>query len=304
VQDAVVLRDIAYAAPVGAAHLLDLYLPERDGTLAPLILWSSGSAWLRDDGKEGAADVAEHFTRAGYAVAGVSVRSSSQASFPAQLHDAKAAVRWLRAHAAEHALDPDRFAFMGTSSGGWTAAMVALTGTLQELEGSDADGTSSGVHAAVDFFGPTDFLQMNAHMLGGCAEFRALLGIAGCHEDPGSPESLLVGGPIETRPELCAQANPVTYVTAGAPPFLILHGQADPYVPHHQSELLYASLRDAGADATFYSIPNMGHERPYVTDPTLAAGFVAVSTRGDGSDLPPPTWATVEAFLARTLRLD
>jgi acetyl esterase/lipase len=285
------LRDIAYAEPVGSAHLLDLYLPTGGDAPLPLVIWSGGSAWMRDDGKETAQAVADHFCRNGYAVAGVSVRSSSQALFPAQLDDARSAVRWLRAHAVEHGLDPDRFAFMGNSSGGWVAAMLALTGRPGEPE---------RVQAAVDFLGPTDFLQMDAHMVDGCKEFKALLAVQGCHDDPGSPESRLVGGPIEDHPEVCARANPIAHVTSAAPPFLILHGQADPYVPHHQSELLYDALSDAGADATFYSIPGMGHEYPYVTDHTRAAGY-AVRSTGEGRESPPPTWATIEAFLARVL---
>ena len=284
-------RDVSYAEPVGAAHLLDLYLPRDGAAPLPLVIWSGGSAWMRDDGKETAGSVAAHFCARGYAVAGVSVRSSSQARFPAQLDDAKAAVRWLRTHAAEYGLDPGRIAFMGNSSGGWVATMVALTAE---------PGAPDRVHAAVDFFGPTDFLQMDAHMVDGCEQFRELLGIPGCHDDPGSPESRLIGGPIEEHPEACARANPISYVTPAAPPFLILHGQADPYVPHHQSELLFAALSAAGTAATFYSIPRMGHEYPYVTDAARAAGYVVRSTGGE-SELPAPTWAAIEAFLARAL---
>jgi acetyl esterase/lipase len=156
------------------------------------------------------------------------------------------------------------------------------------------------VQAAVDFYGPTDFLQMDAHMIDGCRQFRARLGMHGCHDDPASPESRLIGGPIEQHPERCTAANPISYVTPSAPPFLILHGQVDPYVPHHQSELLYDALRKAGADATFYSIPEMGHEHPYVTDAALAAGYVVRTTVPERSS-PPPTWAVVESFLGRAL---
>jgi acetyl esterase/lipase len=267
----------------------------------PLVVWSSGSGWMRDDGKHGAADVAPFFTSLGYAVAGVSVRSSSQAIFPAQVHDVKAAIRWLRARAGEYGFDPDRFAIMGDSSGGWAATMAALTGDLPELEGEvGVDHVSSRVQVAVDFYGPTDFLQMDAHTPGGCEEFRSFLGIAGCHDDPGSPESLLVGGPIETRLDECARANPITYVGPEAPPMMILHGRDDPFVPHHQSELLYAALVESEAEAVFYSIPDVGHERPYVTDPRRAAGYTVYSTRGS-EDHPDPTWETVERFIARAL---
>jgi acetyl esterase/lipase len=286
------LRDVSYAEPIGAAHLLDLYLPHDGDAPLPLVIWSGGSAWMRDDGKETAGPVAAHFCAHGYGVAGVGVRSSSQARFPAQLDDAKAAVRWLRTHAAEYGLDPGRIAFMGNSSGGWVATMVALTAE---------PAAPDRVQAAVDFFGPTDFLQMDAHMVDGCEQFRALLGIPGCHDDPDSPESRLIGGPIEEHPEACARANPISYATPAAPPFLILHGQADPYVPHHQSELLFAALSAAGTAATFYSMPGMGHEYPYVTDAARAAGYVARSTAHNGEQTPPPTWGTIEAFLAGAL---
>jgi acetyl esterase/lipase len=303
---AVALTNVAYAAPGpagGAGQLLDLYLPESGEGPSPLVIWSSGSAWLRDDGKHGAADLAAFFTGAGYAVAGISVRSSAQALFPAQLHDGKAAVRWLRANAGAYGLDPNRFAIMGDSSGGWLAAMVGLTHGIPELDGAaGANGVSSRVQVVVDFFGPTDFLQMDAHMLGGCEEFRNYLGIEGCHDNPGSPESRLVGGPIEARSDACARANPVTYVRPEAPPMLILHGQADPFVPHHQSELLFEALREHGTEAVFYSIPDVGHERPYVTDPARSAGYVVTSTfAGAGTEHPAPTWATIETFVSEAL---
>jgi acetyl esterase/lipase len=300
------MTNVAYAPPEpadSAGHLLDLYLPEKGGAPVPLVIWSSGSGWLRDDGKHGAEDLAAFFTGVGYAVAGISVRSSEQALFPAQVHDAKAAVRWLRGHAGAYGLDPNRFAIMGDSSGGWLAAMVALTQGIPELDGAAAaNNVSSRVHAAVDFYGPTDFLQMDAHMPGGGEEFRNYLGIEGCHDDPASPESRLVGGPIETRRDACARANPVTNVGPEAPPMLILHGQADPFVPHHQSELLFEALREHGNAAVFYSIPNVGHERPYVTDPARSAGYVATSTfAGASTEQPAPTWETIENFVADAL---
>src|ERR1043166_9260451 len=99
--------------PESAGPLLGLSLPDRRGeVLLPLVIWSGGSGWMRDDGKDGAVAVAERFASRGFAVAGVSVRSSAQATFPAQVHDVKAAIRWLRQHAGEHGLDPDRFAAM------------------------------------------------------------------------------------------------------------------------------------------------------------------------------------------------
>jgi acetyl esterase/lipase len=247
---------------------------------------------MRNDGRDSAAAIAPYFTERGYAVAGVSVRSSAQATFPAQLEDALAAIAWLGEHAAEHGLDPRRIATMGNSSGGWFAVMAGLC-------------SGGAVGAVVDLYGPTDFLQMDAHMPDGGADFNAYLGIDGGHADPRSPESLLVGGPIEERPEACAAANPVARLDAGAPPILILHGQADPYVPHHQSELLFAAAVARASRATFYSLPNIRHEHSFLDDPARAAVYVVHDTSGGVerrlADAPAPSWAVIEAFIAGAL---
>lgn len=100
-----------------------------------------------------------------------------------------------------------------------------------------------------DWFGPTDFLQMEAHRLPNGMR----------HDPPRSPESALIGGALQQNPEKVARANPITYVTSNAPPFLIAHGDADPLVPHHQSELLDAALRKAGVSVTFYTVKGGGH---------------------------------------------
>jgi acetyl esterase/lipase len=308
---AAVIEDIAYA-PAGAGgrgHLLDLYLPAGESTgLRPVLIWSSGSAWLSDDGKAGAAEVAAALVPRGWAVAGVSVRSSAQACFPGQVHDIKAAIRWLRANAADHGLDRERFATMGNSSGGWVAAMAALVGAESGMEGElGVAGEPSGVQAAVDLYGPTDFAQMDEHMIDpGFAVFNAAAGTTTGHADARSPESRLVGAAIETVPDLVAAANPARYASAGAPPLLIVHGDADPLVPHHQSELLHAALCEAGADATFVSVPGVGHEHPYLTDPAASAGRAVSSSRSRGADLDllraeGPTWDAVVAFLEGAL---
>src|SRR5262249_46935340 len=160
-----------------------------------------------------------------------------------------------------------------------------LRADVGELEGAvGIQGPSSRVQAAVDLYGPTDFLQMDAHMPDGGAEFQAFLGIDGNHAHPLSPESRLVGGPIETKPAECARANPITYVTASAPPMLVIHGTGDPLVPHHQSELLVAALRAAGAPVEFYSLADRKHEHSFPDDPGHQ-----------------PSWQTVERFIRNAL---
>ncbi|MGI5290208.1 hypothetical protein ACQEVF_43655 [Nonomuraea polychroma] len=165
----------------------------------------------------------------------------------------------MRANAARYRLDAGRFVIMGNSSGGWVATMAALTGGVPELEGEvGVTGPSSRVRAAVDFYGPTDFLQMDAHMPPGAREeFNALLGLSDCHDDPLSPESLLIGDPIRDCRETVALANPVTHVTTGMPPLLILHGQDDRLVPallgdrlEQQRALVFRSRQAGDEDDT------------------------------------------------------
>ncbi|GAA0930140.1 alpha/beta hydrolase [Virgisporangium aurantiacum] len=282
------IADIAYAEPVGRAHLLDLYVPA--GTGLPLIIWTGGSAWLADNGKDSAGPIAEVFNPLGYAVAGVSIRSSTQATFPAQLDDIRAAIRFLRANAGTYGVDPDRIAVMGDSSGGWTTVMAALT--------------DDAVRVAVAFYPPTDFRRMDEQMLpGACAAFNEMMGLTDCHDDPLSPESRLVGGPIQTSP-VAEKASPLTYVGATSPPIMLLHGGQDPLVPHGQSVLLHEALTAAGATAAFYSVPAAGHSLTEVLDPSTQDGttlrvFEAGRERVEHT---PPTWAAIEAFIRRAFQ--
>ncbi len=213
--------DLDYAPPepeTSKGHKLDLYIPAGATKPLPVVIWTAGSAWMSDGGKNGAAGLAAQLNPAGYAVAGASIRSSSQVKFPGQLHDIKAAIRWLRANATKYNFDPNHIAIIGDSSGGWTTAMAALTGDAPEMEGSvGTTGVSSKVQAAVAFYPPTNFLTMDAWAVQKCAGPR-------CHDDAASPESRLVGCAIQTCPDKAQAANPLRYVTAADPPMMILHG--------------------------------------------------------------------------------
>jgi acetyl esterase/lipase len=195
----------------------------------------------------------------------VGYRLSQHAIFPAQIEDCKAAVRWLRAHAKKYNLDPNHFAAWGESAGGHLVALLGTTGDVKSFDVGENLGFSSRVQAVVDCFGPTDLLQMEAHRLPN-----------GMHHDtPDAPESKLIGGPVQENKDKAAQANPITYVTKDDPPFLIIHGDADPLVPHHQSELLEAALKQAGVPVTLYTVKGGGHggfKDPNV--PTLIKEFI------------------------------
>jgi acetyl esterase/lipase len=264
-EEPVIIEDIAYAEAEpedSTGHLLDLYLPQTPGdSAAPLLIVTGGSGWMAENGKDYGAALAPHFNAEGFAVAGVSIRASTNEPFPAQVHDIKAAVRWLRANAGDHGIDPERIAVLGNSSGGWAATMAGVTGNVPELEGDrGVTGVSSEVQAVVNLYGPTDFLQMDEHMID-CDWFNQAFNLQDCHNDPTSPEGLLIGGlPIQEHPEAVQEANPITYVDAQTPPLYIVHGQEDMLVPHHQSELLFDAAHEAGAYAVFHSVPGAGHD--------------------------------------------
>ena len=310
------VADADYAPPEPATskgHKLDLYIPAGARTPMPVVIWTAGSAWMSDMGKSRADIIAAQLLPLGYAVAGVSIRSSSQARFPAQLHDIKAAIRWLRANAAKYQLDPDHIGLIGDSSGGWTTVMAALTGDAPEMEGSvGVKEGSSRIQAAVAFYPPTDFLSMDAWALrkcGSAAGGAPNLSAGFCHDDQGSPESRLVGCAIQTCPEQVHAADPTRYITAGDPPVMIFHGDSDPLVPHNQGERLYMALNKACANATFISLPKAGHGpvAGFLTDDALREAATMRSTSADGCTVTnpvpyQPTWKTVTDFFDKYLR--
>jgi len=242
-------RDIAYVANGHARQKLDLFTPEKSDGPLPLIIWIHGGGWSAGS-KADCPPLRQGFTERGYAVASLDYRLSSDAIFPAQVEDCKAAIRWLRAHAKEYNLDPDRFGVWGSSAGGHLSALVGASGGVKEFDQGAPSDVSSRVQAACDFFGPTDLLQMDAHALPN-ARLK--------HDPPFSPESRLIGGAIQDNKDKAARANPITYVTADDPPFLIVHGDQDPLVPIHQSQLLFEALKKAGVSVHFHTIHGAGH---------------------------------------------
>jgi acetyl esterase/lipase len=298
-----VISDIAYTDPVPATtigNLLDLYIPQVPGEQQlPLLIWTSGSAWFSDNGKAGAAAIAEQFTPRGYAVAGVSVRSSFQVKFPGQLFDIRAAVRWLRSHAEEYDIDPDRIAIMGNSSGGWVSAIAATTSDILQFGGEpDVGGVSSAVQASVPFFPPTAFLRMDQQTLEQKETYNLPFLPVIVHDAPFSPESNLIGCPIQTCPEATEAANPINYVNGLEPPINVFHGTFDPLLPPGQSEALYEALRAAGSEASFTLVDGAGHS---VDDIIGAESFTVRNVNPGGQErvdrMPAPTWDAVELFL-------
>lgn len=250
-------KDLAYATH-SEAEKLDLYLPEGSGPF-PLVVSVHGGAFMEGDkGDVFAVEGFDQLLEAGYALASLNYRLSGEAIAPAQIQDVKAALRWLRAHAREYHLKPEKIAAWGASAGGNLVALLGTSCAAPALEGTDLGNASqsSCVQAVVDWFGPTDFVQMDSQFAGSeCLQ---------THNDPDSPESRLVGAPIQLRPDLVKAANPITYVTPFAPPFLIMHGTEDCVVPPQQSQLLYDDLLSAiGEDkVTMVFLHGAGHGGP------------------------------------------
>jgi len=240
-----VLRNLEYARADAKPLLLDLYLPAEAKRPLPLILWVHGGAW-RAGSKDPCPAVG--MVERGYAVASVGYRLSQEALFPAQIHDCKAAVRWLRAHAEKYHLDPKRFGAWGSSAGGHLVALLGTSGGVADLDGNLGNpDQSSRVQAVCDWFGPTDFCRMS--------EGESAMD----HDAANAPESQLIGGPVQQNKDKAARANPITYVTKDDPPFLIMHGDRDRTVPPNQSQLLHAALQTAGVETTLYMVAGAGH---------------------------------------------
>lgn len=267
------LFDLAYAT-LSPAQSLDLYLPSEGDGPFPVIVSIHGGAFMAGDKRDDQVTPMLAGLARGYAVASLNYRLSGEARFPALIHDAKAAIRWLRARAGAYQLDPARFAAWGGSAGGYLALMVGLTANRPDLADLSlgAPDESCAVQAVVDWFGPTDFLKMDSQL----TESGLAPAPGEEHSGPRSPESLLLGRTITDAPGLVARANPETYVHPAAPPTLIQHGLRDPIVPHQQSIGIAETLRAAVGPGrvALDLLPGAGHGGPsFVTAENLARVF-------------------------------
>jgi acetyl esterase/lipase len=247
---------ITYAATAGYRPLqLDLWVPES-ATPPPLVVWIHGGGWMIGDRRYlpetlRPNQLFDALLDAGLAVATIDYRLALEAPFPAQLHDAKAAIRYLRAHAGALGIDTGRIGVWGESAGGHLAALVGLTGHRADLEGGiGVVGESSAVDVVVDWYGPADFTTMPRmtpppHI---AARLEAAM------QTP--PEDTLVAGVDDTAR---ADASPITHVTSDAPPFLLVHGTADWLVPYAQSEQLNAALTAVGVACRLVPVEGAQH---------------------------------------------
>jgi acetyl esterase/lipase len=262
------------ATTTGIATLrMDIYQANSGDGPRPVLVWIHGGGWQSGSHNQTPL-MALALRDAGMTVASIGYRLSDQAIFPAQLHDCKGAIRYLRANAATYGIDPDRIAVWGSSAGGHLAALVATTGGIARLEGTSGGNLkeSSRVQAGATFFGPTDLLFMEPD----CD--AQPIGCGPNHDVPTSPESKLIGvtgsgegigwlranigNPAPPFPQLIAlanDANPITHVDADDPPLYIAHGALDTVVPLRQSERLRDAAASVGVESVFVAVPDAGH---------------------------------------------
>jgi acetyl esterase/lipase len=240
------IDDVVYRTATEIPLMLNIVRPDPvPAQRMPALVYLFGGAWMENNRASAAQDRNPFLAaRGGFFTVSIDYRLSSQALFPAQIADARAAVRWLRRHADVYHLDPQRIGAMGYSSGGHLAALLGTAAADASLDDEqDASLASCAVQAVVTIAAPTDFLRMG-----------------GWHDVPASPEARLVGGPIQDNPDLVRRANPITYVAPSAPPFLLIHGEQDDVVPCAQSRLLYEALVRAGVEASLLPLAGAGHD--------------------------------------------
>ena len=249
VPDSVELKaDLPYAGNTNPRQALDLYLPKQRSTDKPLpvVVYIHGGGWSGGS-RAGGGPALGAATSGNYAGISVGYRLSAEVKWPAQIHDCKAAIRWIRGHAKEYNLDPDHIGITGSSAGGHLVCLLGLTGDTKELEGTIGEFTnlSSKVNCVVNFYGPTD---MAAPLMQGDAALK---------DDPAV--SALLGGSLAEKAAEAKAASPLTYVHAGTPPFLTVHGTKDMRVNFSNATKLHEALTKVGSPSLLLPVTDGGH---------------------------------------------
>lgn len=243
--------DVPYAGTKNARQTLDLFLPKtrKSDKPLPVIAFIHGGAWRAGNKRRGHREVLPYVASGRFVGVSIAYRLTNEAIWPAQIHDCKAAIRWIKGNAKRLNIDPERIAVMGTSAGGHLVAMLGVSGDVKKLEGKLGKHTdqNSKVACVVDFFGPTELLTMNDH------PSRI------DHNATNSPESKLIGGAIQKNKTKAKEASPITHVSKGDAPFLIIHGSKDMLVPYPQSVAFNKALKQAGVSSVLIKIDGGGH---------------------------------------------
>ena len=251
------IENVTYSAVDGEALKMDILAPwsQRYDYLKsdprPLIVFVQGSSWRQPTMGEEIPQLVQ-FVKAGYIVATVQHRNSLDGhSFPAFLQDVKTAIRFLRAHAEQYAIDPQRVAIWWTSSGANASLLVALTPNDSRYKTAEYADQSDAVNAVVSCFAPTDVVDT----------------FKNASQVPGSYilQYSLFGTDPSKWDDIKRQMSPLYQIKDGQkyPPFLLLHGDADKVVPYHQMEDMYHALEEHGVSVEAYRVKGANHERDF-----------------------------------------
>ena len=244
--------DTPYAGNTNPKQMVDVYLPKVRNSDKPLpvVVFIHGGGWSGGDRKGYMAPAASLAASGNYAVFSVGYRLSGEAKWPAQIHDCKAAIRWIRANAKELNLDPNRIGATGGSAGGHLVTLLGLTAGNKELEGDVGEHTSlpSNITCVVNFCGPSDLVA------------PLMQGEAATKDDPAV--SGLIGGSLKEKADVAKAASPLTYVTSKAVPIMTVHGTNDLRVNYNNAENLDAALKKAGTTTLLVPITGAGHGIP------------------------------------------
>ncbi len=255
-----VIKDLVYSRAGGLPRLADLYLPQGADGPVPVILWVHGGGWKFGD-RNLSPNLSRWFAERGFAMVTFDYRLSGEVTFPEPVVDVKTAVRWVRSVADQHGLDAQAVALWGSSAGSQLSACAALSG--EQFLSDEHAGFSNAVSAVVDGYGPTDFARIDEDRIAAPPKVAdaetVMVKITVPTSDVDSFESRHIGVAVRKGAPEVERANPVFYVHAGAPPFLILHGESDALVPWTQSQLLYDALVAVGSDVTFVKYERLGH---------------------------------------------
>ncbi|MGD9645561.1 MAG: alpha/beta hydrolase fold domain-containing protein [Pirellulales bacterium] len=267
------VRDVVYSEETGVRLTADVYVPDGDGPF-PGVLVVHGGAW-RSGSPLQMGHISQRLARDGYVAVSIRYRLAPEFKFPAQIHDCKAALRWMRSHADEYKIDPERIGAWGYSAGAHLVALLATTDPTAGLEGPNvpADAPSTRVKAVVAGGTPCDFRLLPEDALA---------------------MAFLFGGSRREVPKIYEQASPAAYVSADDPPMFLYHGSADHLVPLRNAERMALLLKQAGVPCELRILPEAGHLQAMFNSNAArdAVKFLDEHLKVSAPDASPATGAT------------
>ena len=242
--------DIPYADTENPRQSLNLILPkDRKKKILPALIYIHGGGWKNGNKNQGNVRLIPYVESGEYVGISIGYRLSGEAQWPAQIHDCKAAIRWVRGNAKNYGINPEKIGVFGTSAGGHLVAMLGTSENVKELEGDlgNYKKMKSTVHCVVNFFGPSALLEMS--------KYPSRID----HDAANSPESELIGGALQENKKKAMDASPINYVTKDDCPFIHVHGTDDQLVPYNQSVILHKKLLENGCDSRLITVKGGGH---------------------------------------------